>query len=71
MLGKMVEQYRLAFVVVPNIDVTWKLNVNLGLYTRVKDIGSVSPKAAFKFSRKPFVVNDCYENNAIIVDSER
>jgi hypothetical protein len=71
MLGKMVEQYRVAFVVIPNIDVTWNLNVNLGLYTRVKDIGSVSPKAAFKFSRKPLVVHDCYENNAVIVDSER
>lgn len=67
MLGKIVEQYRLAFVAVPNIDVTWKLNLNLGLYTDVKTI----PKIGFKFSRKPLVVHDCYENNAVIVDSER
>jgi hypothetical protein len=67
MLGKILEQYRLAFVTVPNIDVTWRLNVNLGLYTQVK----AKPKMEFKFSRKPLVVNDCYENNAVIVDSER
>jgi hypothetical protein len=67
MLGKIVEQYRLAFVTVPNIDVTWRLNVNLGLYTRVKP----TQRIASKLSRKPFVVNDCYENNAVIVDSER
>jgi hypothetical protein len=67
MLGKILEQYRLAFVTVPNIDVTWRLNVNLGLYTQVKS----NQRIAFKFSRKPLVVNDCYENNAVIVDSER
>ena len=67
MLGKILEQYRLAFVTVPNIDVTWRLNVNLGLYTRVKS----NQRIASKLSRKPFVVNDCYENNAVIVDSER
>jgi len=66
MLGKIVDHYRLAFAVVP-IDVTWRLNVNLGLYTDVKTI----PKIGFKFSRKPLVVHDCYENNAVIVDSER
>ena len=67
MLGKIVEQYRLAFVAVPNLDVTWRLNVNLGLYTQVKP----NKRIAIKFSRKPLVVNDCYENNAVIVDSER
>jgi hypothetical protein len=67
MLGKILEQYRVAFVAVPNINVNWHLNINLGLYTQVKP----NKKIAIKFSRKPLVVNDCYENNAIIVDSER